>query len=188
MGIHEDQSAFDFQSLLAEETRDLLTGVSHDIDEAKAASVYGAASRLLIATDWSDAAPALTLLKAFRAIVPPTAPVQLVFVVPQEPTEADAANIAVLAEGAGNGDDLRGLDVASFAEVVQEPFDSAVVPTGDPAQLLTEVGGLIVRMHDLVRRLDRREITGEPAESINLGNRAVLASRLEAFDNLSSSA
>ena len=137
-------------------------------------------ARLVVATDWADAAVPLTLLRAFRAIVTPNSGIQLAFAVPHEPTESDAACVHALVEGVdqeGVSNPLAGLEVVSFAEAGGQPYDSAVVPTGSTAELIAQVGGLIVRMHDLVRRTER----GGPDTTINRGDAATLKTRMAAF-------
>lgn len=140
-----------------------------------------APARLIVATDWSDAAPVLTLLKAFRAIVSPDAQVQLAFAVPHDPTEGDAECVQVLVEGADSNGSLTGLEMLSFDEAASEPYDSAVVPNGDAGELLSAVGGLIVRMHDLMRREERVDRSGVPDSTVNQGDLASLRRRLDGF-------
>lgn len=133
--------------------------------------------RLLVATDWSDAAVPLALLKAFRAIVHPDSPLQLTFAVPHEPAASDAECVHVLTEGAGQPGELRGLEVVSFDQALGEPYDCAVVPTGDASLLITEVAGMVVRMHDLERRQQSEEHTAPG----NPGDAGALRRRLNAF-------
>lgn len=148
-----------------------------------AGSTHGPARtqvRLIVATDWADAAVPLTLLKAFRAIVTPDLAIQLAFAVPHEPTESDAACVHALVDGVdheGVTEPLAGLEIVSFREATDQPYDSAVVPNGNAAELIVQVGGLIVRMHDLVRRQERSLAD----ETINRGDAAALATRLAAF-------
>ncbi len=146
------------------------------LDEPAAAP---APVRFIVATDWARAAAPLTILKAYSAMVPPSADVQLAFAVAGEPSASDAECVAVLAEGAGC--DLRGLEVLSFAQAVEEPYDSAVVPGNDDDVLIAQVGGLIVRMHDVVRRLQEVELGGGRPSGLNVGDREVLRRRLAAF-------
>lgn len=152
------------------------------LDDALACS-SDAVVRFVVATDWADAAVPLALVKAFRAIIHPDLPVQLAFVVDHEPEMADAACVEVLAEGAGSVADLRGLEVLSFEQAVAAPYDSAVVPDGTADGMLTQVAGLIVRMHDIARRFDA---SGEADASLlsdvaNLGDTDALRARLDAF-------
>lgn len=138
--------------------------------------------RLLVATDWTSAAVPLTLLKAFRAIVPKDSPVQLAFAVPHEPTSADAVCVSVLADGAGDKGNIAGLEVLSFEQAAVEPYDAAVVPNGQDDELITQVGGLVVRMHDLMRRFEtsgQGSATSDP--TMNAGDSASLHRRLAQF-------
>lgn len=139
--------------------------------------------RFVVATDWSDAAAPLALLKAFRVILRPGIGAELVFAVPHDPTEADAACINVLVEGAGADGDVRDLDVASFEQVVGHPYDTALVPDGDASRLLTQVAGMIVRMHDVARRLEAAELGSASLQDsvFNAGDAAALQDRLAAF-------
>lgn len=136
--------------------------------------------RLIVAADWTDAAVPLTLLRAFRAIVTPGLPLQLAFAVPHAPTEDDAACVQTLAEGVFAGavsSPLEGLEVLSFDEAADQPYDSAVVPAGDVGELIVQVGGLIMRMHDLVRRHEAESWS----ECMNQGSGPALRARLDAF-------
>lgn len=142
--------------------------------------------RLVVATDWTDASVPLTVLKAFRVIVPTSMPVQLAFAVPHEPTEADAERVGIIAAGAaGGGEDhgLRGLEILSFDQASSEPYDAAVVPNGSAAELIAQVGGIIVRMHDVTRKLEdsRRLIPIADDPTLNAGEPDVLRRRLAAF-------
>lgn len=142
------------------------------------------AVRLIVATDWSSAAPALTMLQAFRRFVRPGLPIQLVFAVPHEPTEADARCVHVLLEGIDGGDDLAGLELLSFEAASAAPYDSAVVPSGDEPQLLTQIGGAILRLYDVSARVTELVAAGESAAddpTLNVGDRAALTRRFAAF-------
>ena len=136
--------------------------------------------RFVVATDWSAAAIPLTALRAFRAIVPPSTDVQLVFAVPHEPTEGDAACVAELLAGLGGPEDLRGLELLSFAQVSAEDYDTALVPTGDVELLITQVGGFVTRLHDVVRRLDGAADGSDPGQ-LNAGDQDALRGRLAQF-------
>lgn len=140
--------------------------------------------RFVVATDWSDAAVPLTILKGFRAIIPPEAGVQLAFALPHEPTENDARCVQVLVEGTDAPEDLRGLEVISFDEAASQPYDAAVVTQGDHAVDIAQVGGLIVRMHDVVRRMDAQRNGGGASlqtAQYNRGDTGVLRERLAEF-------
>lgn len=154
------------------------------IEESRVPEVPPHPVRLVVATDWSDAAAPLAVLKAFRAIVPLDYPMQLVFAVPHEPGVVDADCVHALLEGAASIGEMRGLELQSFDEVADKVYDAAVVPTDDPRLLVTEVAGLIVRMHDLVRRMERaRDERRSPSEDVtmNAGSRSRLRERLSQF-------
>lgn len=140
--------------------------------------------RFIVATDWSSAVVPLAMLKAFRVIVPAEFPVQLVFAVPHEPTPDDAECVHVLLEGAGSAGDMTGIEVLSFAQAGQAPYDAAVIPAGDVDQVIMEVAGVISRMHDTVRRIEGarkqgRSVADDP--TLNVGSLAKLRERLEVF-------
>lgn len=159
---------------------DLIRQLEEVDDSASTRGPAPAPLRLIVATDWADAAVPLTLLKAFRAIITPDLAVQLAFAVPHEPTESDAACVHALVDGVDNDgvtDPLSGLEIVSFREATEQPYDSAVVPNGDLAELIVQVGGLIVRMHDLVRRQER----GGVDDTLNRGSATALTVRLAAF-------
>lgn len=138
--------------------------------------------RLIVATDWREAAAPLAVLKAYRVIVPAAAPMQLAFAVPHEPTLQDAECVSVLVEGAGGEGSLSGLEVLSFEQAPDEPYDAAVVSTGSSEELITEVGGLIVRMHDVVRRLESSGYVAQHDDpTMNVGDRDALRRRLALF-------
>lgn len=161
---------------------DLMKRLSEPVDCAPVTPAQ-APVRLLVATDWADAAAPLTVLKAFRVIVPASMPVQLAFAVPHEPTEADAERVGIIAAGAGGSEDLRGLEILSFEEAASGPYDAAVVPTGNAAELITQVGGMITRMYDLTRRLEdpHRAVAIDDDPTLNAGDQATLRHRLDAF-------
>ncbi|WP_226346448.1 histidine kinase [Agilicoccus flavus] len=142
------------------------------------------AVRFIVATDWTSAAPALTMLQAFRRLVGPGLPVQLAFAVPHEPTEADASCVHVLLEGLEAGEDLDGLELLSFKTAAASAYDSAVVPTGSAEELLTQVGGAILRLHDVVAQVTELIEAEEPVSddpTLNVGDRTSLERRLAAF-------
>lgn len=140
--------------------------------------------RFVVATDWSEAAAPLAALRAFDVMFRPDQGVQLVFAVPHEPSEQDAECVHVLLEGAGRADDMRGLDLVSFAQAPDEVYDAAVVPDGDAASLLTQVAGLITRMHDVARTLATLDNGGGGNEdTFNRGSSDALRGRLAAFTN-----
>lgn len=143
---------------------------------ATAARSEPTTTRFIVATTWAEAAVPLTLLQAFVDIVPNGVDAQLVFAVPHEPTKADAECVRILLQGIGADDVPTNLDLASFDQVVNAPFDCAVVPDGDTASTVQQVGGVITRMHDVVRRQERSSLDG-----LNEGDRSRLSQRLAQF-------
>lgn len=170
--VSDETSSVDLSDLIRQ-----LEGV----DSPTVVAVAPTTARLVVATDWTDAAVPLTLLRAFRAIVTSDSAIQLAFAVPHEPTESDASCVHALidgVDGVGAARLLNGLEILSFAEAVEQPYDTAVVPNGDTGELITQVGGLIVRMHDLMRRLENGV---EMASNVNRGNAEALRGRIAAF-------
>lgn len=137
-------------------------------------------ARLIVATDWSQGAMPLTALRAFRTLVPSNAPIHLIFAVPHEPTPADAACVEILADEVGGGVGLANLDVQSFEEVLEQPYDSALVPVKDPEANLVQLGGFILRMRDLMRSYEasRGGAAGTGAVTRNPGDHDALKQRL----------
>ncbi|MBO3130021.1 hypothetical protein [Dermatophilus congolensis] len=134
--------------------------------------------RFIVATDWSEASTVLATLRAYAAVFPEEAPVELCFAVPHEPGEADEECAGILIEGL-NGSVPASVSVASFEEVSKAPYDSAVVPTGDTSLLITEVGGLITRMFDISRSMPT-DGSSLPSGA-NKGDLDALKKRLEEF-------
>lgn len=156
----------------------LLDGIESPADAATpTAEVLG--PRFVVATDWSSAAVPLAMLRAFRAIVPPSVPLRLVFVVPHEPSPEDAACVHVLLEGIGSNGDLSGLEIESFDEAASTPYDTAVVADGDTDSLVTQVVSTILRMLDVAAR----HVATGAADGVrfNLGDLDVLSERLSGF-------
>lgn len=142
---------------------------------AGAAGAAGA-TRFIVATSWEDAAVPLTILRAFISIFPNRVPAQLVFAVPHEPTQDDVACLRVLLEGLDEEEFAGDLAIWSFAEASANPYDSAVVADGDSGSLVQQVGGMIVRMHDILRR---HEVSG--SSIANPGDLGSLRQRLAHF-------
>lgn len=138
-------------------------------------------ARLVVAADWGKAAMPVTALRAFRTLVPLNAPIELVFAVPHEPTETDAACVNVLVEELGAGGDLTGLDLQSFDVVGQEPYDAALVATGDYEADVHQLGGFILRIRDLVRIYEIGRGHGGAGVTENRGDLAALRERLANF-------
>lgn len=161
---------------LTAEIDDLILGLGAPVRGETASRSESATIRFIVATNWAEAAVPLTLLRAFVNIVPPGVDAQLVFAVPHDPTEADAECVRVLLQGIGVDDIPGNLDLASFDQVVNAPFDCAVVPDGGTASTVQQVGGVITRMHDVVRRKERAPLAG-----LNEGDGFMLSQRLTHF-------
>lgn len=158
---------------------DIATRLKKLQEHAEAVEVPSSeAARFVVATDWTHAAAPLAVLRAYLAVFPADAPVELCFAVPHEPSEQDAECVRVLVEGVGDEAALGALAVESFDEVVHSPYDSAAVPAGDDDLLLTEVASLITRMFDISRRL---LANNGAATGANQGDLAALRRRLGAF-------
>lgn len=149
--------------------------------EEPAAEPVVTEARLLVATDWSKGALPLTALRAFRTLVPTSAPLRLIFAVPHEPSPTDAACIEILVSELGGAAGLQGLDVASFDEVASQPYDCAIVPTDDPEENLVQLGGFILRMRDLMRLHEAGHGGASSAVATNPGNVTALRARLDAY-------
>lgn len=164
---------------------DLIAQLEQVEEPATAPGARAAAPvRFIVATDWSRPAVPLAVLKAFRVIVPAEFPIQLVFAVPHEPTAEDAECVHVMLEGAGSAGDMTGVEVLSFDQAGQGPYDSAVIPAGDADRLIMEVAGVTSRMYDIVRRVEGaqeqgRSVAGDP--TLNVGSLTKLRDRLAVF-------
>ena len=138
--------------------------------------------RVVVATDWSSATVPLAILKAFADIIPEDAPVHLIFAVPHEVTEEDAACATVLLEGIGS-ERTAPISVESFDEAAQDSCYAAVVPAGDHDALVMELAAAITTMHHLatlVTNQERLEQEPAPLPGPNEGLRRRLCSFREA--------
>lgn len=159
----------------------LLDSIESPADAATpTAEVLG--PRFVVATDWSSAAVPLAMLRAFRAIVPRTVPVRLVFAVPHEPSPEDAACVHVLLEGIGSDGNLSGLEIESFNEAASTPYDTAVVADGIVDSLVTQVVSTILRMQDVAAHYLAAVAAGAAdGVQFNVGDLDVLSERLNRF-------
>lgn len=153
----------------------------HGIEEvSEASSSSREPFRLVCATDWSSATVPFTLLTAYADILPPSAPTQLVFALPRNVVDDDALCLAVLREGMEMGRPIPPVSIESFDEVANRSCYAAVIPTGDPDELLTEMAAMIVTMHQLARTVsDPGRLAAEPVPTV--GPNAPLGRRLTAF-------
>ena len=145
-----------------------------DLAELSALLQESSPSRLVVATDWSQAAVPFAILQAWARALPSDAPAELVFTVPHEPSEEDLAAVQVLLEEIEAEHDLAPVSVESFRETVGQPFDLSVVPLGSADVVLIEVSEAISRMYAIACG------GGDDAER-NAGDITALALRLSNF-------
>lgn len=145
-----------------------------DLAELSALLQESSPSRLVVATDWSQAAVPFAILQAWARALPSDAPAELVFTVPHEPSEEDLAAVQVLLEEIEAEHDLAPVSVESFRETVGQPFDLSVVPLGSADVVLIEVSEAISRMYAIACG------GGDDAER-NAGDITALARRLSNF-------
>ena len=145
-----------------------------DLAELSALLQESSPSRLVVATDWSQAAVPFAILQAWARALPSDAPAELVFTVPHEPSEEDLATVQVLLEEIETVHDLAPVSVESFRETVGQPFDLSVVPLGSADVVLIEVSEAISRMYAIACG------GGDDAER-NAGDITALARRLSNF-------
>ena len=145
-----------------------------DLAELSALLQESSPSRIVVATDWSQAAVPFAILQAWARALPSDAPAELVFTVPHEPSEEDLAAVQVLLEEIEAEHDLAPVSVESFRETVGQPFDLSVVPLGSADVVLIEVSEAISRMYAIACG------GGDDAER-NAGDITALARRLSNF-------
>ena len=145
-----------------------------DLAELSALLQESSPSRIVVATDWSQAAVPFAILQAWARALPSDAPAELVFTVPHEPSEEDLATVQVLLEEIETVHDLAPVSVESFRETVGQPFDLSVVPLGSAGVVLIEVSEAISRMYAIACG------GGDDAER-NSGDITALARRLSNF-------
>ncbi len=138
--------------------------------------------RVVVATDWTNVTLPVTVTRAFAAIIPPAAPVTLVFSVPTAPDLDDAVKLdLLLSEAAPKGGVRAALE--SFADTGARPALIAFVPGGDPHVLLSELGRGLTSLHHLA---DHLRTPGAVASSPppRQGQMPGLAERLEQYKDL----
>lgn len=145
-----------------------------DLAELSALLQDSSPTRIVVATDWSQAAVPFVVLQAWARALPPDAAAELVFTVPHEPGEQDLATIQVILEEIQVERDLAPITVESFRETVGQPFDLSVVPLGSEQVVLIEVADAIARMY---------EVAGDGVDfsDRNMGDVSALARRLSSF-------
>ncbi len=109
----------------------------------------GSRIRLVVATDWSTLSVPLATLSAYAHMVPPAAPVDLVFAVPHLPGPRDEDNVLSLLHAIDDRCAPAGVRVESFEEAADAACFAAVVPAGDPDLLVVELSTALMAMHAL---------------------------------------
>lgn len=136
--------------------------------------------RMVVATDWSSATVPLAVLRAYSTMFNSDAPVELVFAVPQEPTQNDLGAVKVLFEGLEGVENTAALQIEAFSEVTSNACYAAIVPSGDPEALIMELSVFFTQMHhlaDLVRDQEKLREEPTPVAGFNTG----LSHRLAEF-------
>lgn len=126
--------------------------------------------RVVVATDWNTATVPFLLLQAFARIVPPEAPVDLVFAVPHQPTERDLAAAKLLRDSLAPGTRHAGIIIESFDIACERHACASVVPMGDADLLMRDVVTAVTVMHDLAELsgdLERLDAQPAPADGEN---------------------
>ncbi len=136
--------------------------------------------RVLVATDWSSATVPLALLRAFAEIIPADAPVDLVFAVPHEPTQADVTCVEALLEGLDAQARPGRLLVESFAEAADKSCYGAIVPSGSADFMITEVAAAVVALHQLATLVTHSRALADSPGPVD-GPNAGLRRRFDAF-------
>lgn len=101
-------------------------------------------SRFVVATDWSEPSHVASALRSFLVLVR-NLPISLIIAVPHTPGRSDEVNLQrILGElpFPASGE----IRVESFSEVLQQPYEAAVVPQGDPQKLLIQLGDWITAL------------------------------------------
>ncbi len=131
--------------------------------------------RLVVAADWEAPGEARTLVRTFAQTFGPQDPVELVLVVPREPTPEDDRLARELRTTLGIGvGDCPPFGLESFAEASRIPYDVAVVPEADERARQAELAIAMGWMAATRALIDRH---GRPAIAAAYGH-ATLAGRL----------
>jgi hypothetical protein len=135
-----------------------LHGVGEDHPGAVAVHHWAASwirRRLVVAVDWDRPYECAGVIGHFCERFGPQDPVELVVATPGEPVEADGARVSgLLTELVAPGTALPEIWVSSFAELGDENFDAAVIPTGDPLQAAQECAAAVAWMTTVRHELD----------------------------------
>ncbi|MCA0437335.1 MAG: hypothetical protein LCH98_12775 [Actinobacteria bacterium] len=143
--------------------------------------------RIVVATDFSQAATTLSVLKAYAAMFPADAPVELVLAVPHEPTDEDVSCAQVLLEGLDVDTAIAPVRVESFAEAAGKSAHAAVVSNGDLQVLVMELGAAFTAMHRLATVVADADLLAREPEPVDVPN-AALQRRFVSFCEVTSAA
>lgn len=138
--------------------------------------------RLVVATDWSEPAAALAVLRPFAELYGPQDRIELVFAVPHEPGAGDLEQALELFHSLGiDPERCAPLSVESFGDAADTRYDVALVPAGSPDLLLLEVGAAVSWLHATRRLLERH---GRPALAATYGHATVSGSQVQLAQRL----
>lgn len=117
-----------------------------------AGSVVVPPFRIVVATDFASTSFSATtvplaVLTAFAQMFESGAPVNLVFAVAHEAGDADLLGAQSLLGQVATTRALAGVSIESFDEAPALPTYSALVPTGDPRALVTDLATTLTAMH-----------------------------------------
>jgi glycosyl transferase-like sugar-binding protein len=111
--------------------------------------------RLIVAVDWRRPEECAGVIATFCRLFGPDDPVELVFATPAEPSGDDADRVSALVGGLVDpAASMPEILVASFAELGEDNYDAAVVPTGDRRQAALEAAAAVEWMTTVRIELD----------------------------------
>ncbi|MBO3152404.1 hypothetical protein GZ204_08050, partial [Dermatophilus congolensis] len=105
--------------------------------------------RIVVATDWHAATVPYLILHAFTRIVPPQAPIDLVFTLPHTPTRRDHTAARLLLQSLAPNTPHAGILIESFDTTATKHAIASIIPTGDPELLLRDLALAITACHEL---------------------------------------
>lgn len=101
------------------------------IDDMSKHDEHPVTHRFLVATTWEDPGVPLAALRSYVQHVPADTPAQLIFVVPDEPSQNDAANVTALLADLNAPQPCAGIGVESVNEAMTKPMTCVVIPHPD---------------------------------------------------------
>ncbi len=171
----------------AQPDADLVAGIAammKSLDEPVATDSQQRRFRVVVATDWSSASVPFAVLRGYSQIIPADAPVDLVFAVPHEVTQADLAAVTTLCEELGEDAQIAGLGLEHFPGAAGHHAYAAVIPNGDPGAVVMELAAFFSRLHELALLVsDPGRLAAQPVPED--GYNAGLDRRLTAYRELS---